>query len=129
MLRLCFLFEYWIQFSIGSLSWSSFKTCFVQSLQFSQAIKAKAFLSIQLKISLSLFEQLKAMKVYKFLSGKDDVKFCARVTQALNEGYELYGSPTMTFNGTDVIVGQAIMKDIADESEMPEGLKKAMQDL
>lgn len=86
-------------------------------------------MSIQLKISLSLFEQLKAMKVYKFLSGKDDVKFCARVTQALNEGYELYGSPTMTFNGTDVIVGQAIMKDIADESEMPEGLKKAMHDL
>ncbi|RKG29430.1 DUF1737 domain-containing protein [Acinetobacter tianfuensis] len=69
------------------------------------------------------------MKVYKYLTGKDDVNFCARVTQALNDGYELYGSPTMTFNGTDVIVGQAIMKDIADASEMPEGLKNALDAL
>ena len=68
------------------------------------------------------------MKVYKYLTGKDDVIFCARVTKALNEGYELYGSPTMTFNGTDVIVGQAIMKE-ADEADVPEGLKKALASL
>ncbi|MBI1451788.1 MULTISPECIES: DUF1737 domain-containing protein [Acinetobacter] len=68
------------------------------------------------------------MKVYKYLTGKDDVTFCARVTKALNEGYELYGSPTMTFNGTDVIVGQAIMKE-ADEADVPEGLKKALASL
>ncbi|NWK72877.1 DUF1737 domain-containing protein [Acinetobacter sp. SwsAc6] len=68
------------------------------------------------------------MKVYKYLTGKDDVTFCARVTKALNEGYELYGSPTMTFNGTDVIVGQAIMKE-AEEADVPEGLKKALADL
>ena len=37
------------------------------------------------------------MKVYRYFTGKDDVHFCARVTQALNEGYSLYGSPTMTF--------------------------------
>ncbi|RZG70713.1 DUF1737 domain-containing protein [Acinetobacter wuhouensis] len=66
------------------------------------------------------------MKVYRYLTGKDDVNFCARVTKALNEGYELYGSPTMTFNGTDVIVGQAIVKDVADESEVPQGLKDAI---
>lgn len=66
------------------------------------------------------------MKVYRYLTGKDDVNFCARVTKALNEGYELYGSPTMTFNGTDVIVGQAIVKDVADESEIPQGLKDAI---
>lgn len=66
------------------------------------------------------------MKVYRYLTGKDDVNFCARVTKALNEGYELYGSPTMTFNGTDVIVGQAIVKDVADESEVPKGLKDAI---
>lgn len=52
--------------------------------------------------------------------------FCARVTRALNEGYELYGSPTMSFNGTDVIVGQVVIKDVADESEIPEGLKEAL---
>ncbi|WP_173912292.1 DUF1737 domain-containing protein [Acinetobacter sp. Marseille-Q1618] len=66
------------------------------------------------------------MKVYRYLTGKDDVNFCARVTKALNEGYELYGSPTMTFNGTDVIVGQAIVKNVADENEVPQGLKDAI---
>ena len=30
-------------------------------------------------------------KVYRYLTGKDDVSFCAKVTKALNEGYELYG--------------------------------------
>ena len=60
------------------------------------------------------------MKVYRYFTGKDDVHFCARVTRAL------YGSPTMTFNGTDVIVGQVVIKDVADESELPEGLKNAL---
>ena len=66
------------------------------------------------------------MKVYRYLTGKDDVNFCARVTKALNEGYELYGSPTMSFNGTDVIVGQAIVKDVEDDSQVPQGLKNAI---
>ena len=66
------------------------------------------------------------MKVYRYLTGKDDVNFCARVTKALNEGYELYGSPTMTFNGTDVIVGQAIMKDVENVSDMPQSLQDAL---
>ena len=66
------------------------------------------------------------MKVYRYLTGKDDVNFCARVTQALNDGYELYGAPTMTFNGIDVIVGQVIIKTVADESEIPQGLKDAI---
>ena len=66
------------------------------------------------------------MKVYRYLTGKDDVSFCARVTEALNQGYELYGAPTMTFNGTDVIVGQAIVKEVEDEQAMPEGLQKAL---
>ena len=66
------------------------------------------------------------MKVYRYLTGKDDVNFCARVTEALNQGYELYGAPTMTFNGTDVIVGQAIVKEVEDEQAMPEGLQKAL---
>ncbi|WP_180135781.1 DUF1737 domain-containing protein [Acinetobacter sp. YH12070] len=69
------------------------------------------------------------MKVYRYLTGKDDVNFCARVTKALNEGYELYGSPTMSFNGTDVIVGQAIVKDVEDDSQVPQGLKNAIETL
>ena len=66
------------------------------------------------------------MKVYRYFTGKDDVHFCARVTQALNDGFELYGSPTMTFNGSDVIVGQVLIKQVADLSQVPEGLKEAL---
>ena len=66
------------------------------------------------------------MKVYRYLTGKDDVNFCARVTKALNDGYELYGSPTITFNGIDVIVGQAMMKEVADESEISQSLRNAI---
>ena len=69
---------------------------------------------------------VKQMKVYRYFTGKDDVHFCARVTKALNEGYSLYGSPTMTFNGTEVIVGQVVVKEVADESEVPQGLKDAL---
>lgn len=69
------------------------------------------------------------MKVYRYLTGQDDVNFCARVTKALNEGYELYGSPTMSFNGVDVIVGQVIVKEVADESEVPQGLQDALKGL
>lgn len=65
-------------------------------------------------------------KIYRYLTGKDDVSFCARVTKALNDGYELYGSPTMTFNGQDVIVGQVITKNVSDEAEIPQGLKDAI---
>lgn len=66
------------------------------------------------------------MKVYRYLTGKDDVQFCARVTQALNEGYALYGSPSLTFNGVDVIVGQAIIKEVADASNIPQRLRDAL---
>ncbi len=41
------------------------------------------------------------------------------MTKALNHGWELYEAPTMTFNGSQVIVGQAICKTI-DENYDPE---------
>lgn len=66
------------------------------------------------------------MKIYRYLTGKDDVHFCARVTAALNEGYQLYGSPTMSFNGIDIIVGQVIIKEDASEDEVPQGLNTAL---
>lgn len=69
------------------------------------------------------------MKVYRFITGKDDAKFCARVTKALNDGYELYGLPTMTFNGVDVIVGQAVVKDQVAEEDVPQGLKEQLEQL
>jgi len=45
---------------------------------------------------------------YRLITGKDDSSFCQRITDLLKEGYELYGSPSSTFNGTDVIVAQAV---------------------
>jgi len=47
---------------------------------------------------------------YKMITGKDDSEFCRRITQLLSEGYELYGSPTMAFNGEHMVVGQAVIK-------------------
>jgi hypothetical protein len=50
-----------------------------------------------------------AKKPYKMLTGIDDSEFCSKVSAHLKDGYELYGSPTMTFNGKNVIVGQAVV--------------------
>jgi hypothetical protein len=37
-------------------------------------------------------------KNYVLLSGRDDEEFCRRVSDRMDAGYELYGSPAMTFN-------------------------------
>ncbi len=47
--------------------------------------------------------------VYRLLTGKDDDAFCARVSDALAQGYQLYGSPAATFNGAHVVVAQAVV--------------------
>ena len=46
---------------------------------------------------------------YRCLTGPDDAEFCRRVSQALDEGYVLVGGPSVTFNGRDVIVAQAVV--------------------
>ena len=46
---------------------------------------------------------------YRLLTGVDDRKFCERVSEALDLGYQLHGSPAATFNGKNVIVAQAII--------------------
>ena len=46
---------------------------------------------------------------YRVLTGPDDRAFCERVSQALAEGYELHGSPSLTFNGERVVVAQALV--------------------
>ena len=46
---------------------------------------------------------------YRLLTGIDDRAFCERVSAALAEGYVLHGSPAATFNGTGVIVAQALV--------------------
>ena len=47
---------------------------------------------------------------YRLLTGPDDATFCQRVSDALQEGYVLYGSPAITSrpDGT-IIVAQAVV--------------------
>lgn len=52
-----------------------------------------------------------ATKRYRLLTGPDDHSFCERVTVALNEGWQLYGSPSATFDGTRVICAQAVIRE------------------
>ena len=46
---------------------------------------------------------------YRLITGPDDRAVCERISAALAEGYELHGSPAATFNGTSVIVAQALV--------------------
>jgi len=46
---------------------------------------------------------------YRLLTGPDDAKFCHRVSEALELGYRLYGSPAATYDGEQVIVAQAVL--------------------
>ena len=51
---------------------------------------------------------------YRVLTGPDDASFCERVSEALDLGYELYGSPALTVNEGTVIVAQALLWPGAD---------------
>ena len=53
---------------------------------------------------------------YRLLTGKDDRAFCERVSEALAQGWRLYGSPTMTWDGSEgcVKVAQAVVWHMAD---------------
>ncbi len=39
--------------------------------------------------------------IYRLLTGKDDRAFCERVSEALEQGWRLFGSPTMAFNSDE----------------------------
>ena len=54
------------------------------------------------------------MQLFRFLTGPDDSAFCHRVTAALNKGWSLHGSPTLTYDPEKgrVICGQAIVKAV-----------------
>ena len=61
-------------------------------------------------------------KPYKMLTGIDDSEFCDKVVRHLENGYALYGSPTSTFNGKNVIVGQAVV--LKKKAKKAKGKKK-----
>ncbi len=46
---------------------------------------------------------------YRLITGKDDSNLCMRISKLIEEGYILYGSPSITFNGKDNIVAQAVI--------------------
>jgi hypothetical protein len=51
---------------------------------------------------------------YRLLTGRDDHHFCLRVSEALAQGWRLYGSPAITFNGEYCVAAQAVIwKDAA----------------
>ena len=60
------------------------------------------------------------MKLYRFLTGPDDDEFCLRVSESLNNGWELYGNPSLTFDGNTPIAGQALVKEVDGEEFSPD---------
>jgi hypothetical protein len=62
------------------------------------------------------------MKLYRLLTGQDDAAFCHRVTDSLNKGWALQGSPSLTFNAQtgQVIAAQAIVKDVEGKDYHPD---------
>ena len=46
---------------------------------------------------------------YRLLTGPDDRSFCERVSAALDDGYVLYGPPTITQTPDGVVAAQAVV--------------------
>ena len=66
----------------------------------------------------------RTLTVYRYLTGRDDAAFCHKVTQALSQGWLLYGPPSLTFDTVKghAVCGQAVTKD-ADDLEYSAGMK------
>ena len=47
---------------------------------------------------------------YRLLTGPDDEAFCEAVSQALDDGYRLHGSPAVALHGDRVVVAQAVVR-------------------
>jgi len=62
------------------------------------------------------------MHLYRYITAPDDAAFCHRITEALNRGWQLYGSPTLTYDPEQkrVICGQAIIKEVKDAKYSPD---------
>ncbi|WP_420407765.1 DUF1737 domain-containing protein [Hoeflea sp.] len=62
------------------------------------------------------------MKLYRFLTGPDDSAFCHKVSDALNKGWALHGSPSYAFNAQTggMQCGQAVVKEVEGRDYHPE---------
>ena len=54
---------------------------------------------------------------YRLLTGEGDAAFCHKITRALSEGWQLYGSPTCTQDATTgrMLCAQAVTKEVDGE--------------
>jgi hypothetical protein len=54
------------------------------------------------------------MQLYRLLTGPDDATFCHKVTDALNKGWRLYGSPAYSFDADthSMRCAQAVVKTV-----------------
>ena len=57
------------------------------------------------------------MNGYRFITDDDTSEFCHRVTEALSNGWKLYGEPKMTYDYERKIIrcGQAVVKESTKE--------------
>ncbi|MFM1983675.1 MAG: hypothetical protein RL723_110 [Actinomycetota bacterium] len=70
---------------------------------------------------------VKKQKNYVLLTGRDDSAFCQRVSDRIDEGYELYGSPSITFNifkGHPVVAQALVLKKKAAKKPAAKRSKK-----
>ena len=66
-------------------------------------------------------------KKYILLTGRDDSVFCQRVSDRMDAGYELYGSPSITFNifkGYPVVAQALVLKTKPAVKKKPAAKKK-----
>ena len=54
------------------------------------------------------------MTIYRFLTGDDTSAFCHKVSEALSQGWTLYGGPTYAFDAANGVMrcGQAVTKEV-----------------
>ena len=57
------------------------------------------------------------MIAYRLITNDDTSEFCHRVTEAVSNGWTLYGSPSYGFDATKGVMrcAQAVTKDVPDQ--------------
>ncbi len=62
------------------------------------------------------------MNLYRLLTGPDDSSFCHKVTDALNKGWSLYGSPSLAWDPEQkrMVAAQAVVKEVFGENYSPD---------
>ena len=62
------------------------------------------------------------MNLYRLLTGPDDSSFCHKVTDALNKGWSLYGSPSLSWDPEQkrMVAAQAVVKEVVGAAYSPD---------